>query len=216
MFIDAPANNCSVTVDRSRPNPTLIEAVGRYPAANVGDALDRMNLMDASIRTQWAGGKCAGSALTVHTREGDNLAIHRALDEAQVGDVLVINGRGDTNRAVFGDLLAEICLAKGVAGVVIDGVIRDREAIAELGLPTWATGVTPTGPTKTGPGTIGAPIACGGLVVASGDVIIADDDGVAVVSADKLPFVAEKLVKIDEFEDALRRRIRASGTAVVA
>ncbi|MGF0313477.1 RraA family protein [Rhodococcus sp. IEGM1428] len=199
-----------MTNDFDRPSASAVAAIAGYPAANIGDAQDRLNLMSASIKTQWTGARCAGPAVTVYTREGDNLAIHRALDEVEVGDVLVINGRGDGNRAVFGDLLAEICLAKGVAGVVIDGTIRDREAIAEVGLPTWATGVTPTGPTKNGPGVIGQSIACGGVVVSSGDIIVADDDGVAVVAPARLAEVTAKLATIDKFESELRARIRAT------
>ncbi len=210
MFIDAPAENCRVVAKTGRPAPASLERLAAFGAAHIGDAQDRFGLMDARIAVQWPGARCVGVALTVQTREGDNLALHRALDEARPGDVLVVNGRGDGNRAIFGDLLAEICLAREVSGVVLDGATRDRDAIAELRLPLWATGVTPAGPTKNGPGVIGEPIACGGVVVAPGDVIVADGDGVAVIRPDRLAAVVARLAAIDLAEADLRRRIRQS------
>lgn len=208
MFIDIPADNCRVAPRGPRPDPADLARLEPYPPAKIGDAQDRLNIMSSTITAQWPGAQCIGVALTVHTREGDNLAIHRALDDAQPGDVLVINGHSDTNRAVFGDLLAEICLVKRVSGVVIDGTTRDRDSIAEMRLPLWATGVTPTGPTKNGPGIIGEPIACGGVVVETGDVIVADGDGVAVIKRDRLTAVLDRLTAVDEAEDRLRARIR--------
>ncbi|MFE7423120.1 RraA family protein [Rhodococcus sp. NPDC057529] len=213
MFIDAPADNCRVTQGGPRPDPAILAQLEPYPSANVGDAQDRLNIMSSTIKAQWPGARCVGVALTVHTREGDNLAIHRALDDAQPGDVLVINGHSDSNRAVFGDLLAEICLTKRVAGVVIDGTTRDRDPIAEMQLPLWATGVTPTGPTKNGPGIIGEPIACGGVVVETGDIIVADGDGVAVIKRDRLTTVVDRLAAVDEAENRIRARIREHAAA---
>lgn len=210
MFIDAPTDSIQVTTGVARPESSLLEGLNSYPTANIGDALGRLNIMGSAIQSQWKGARCVGVARTVLTREGDNLAIHLALDDVLPGDVLVVNGRGDASRALFGDILAEICLAKQVAGVVIDGTIRDREAIAELGLPVWATGVTPCGPTKTGPGIIGEPVACGGVVVAPGDVIVADGDGVAVISPERLEGMVEKLIAIDQMENRLRVRIQQS------
>ena len=210
VFIDVPTDNCRVTTSGSRPDATALAALEAYTSANIGDAQDRLNMMSAAIKPQCGGARCVGTALTVLTRDGDNLAIHRALDEAEPGDVLVINGHSNINRAVFGDLLAEICLARRVAGVVIDGAIRDRDAIAELQLPVWATGVTPTGPTKNGPGIIGEPVACGGVVVTTGDVIVADGDGVAVITPTRLDAVLGTLAAIDQMEANLRARIRES------
>ncbi|WP_263422296.1 methyltransferase [Arthrobacter sp. StoSoilA2] len=172
--------------------------------------MDRLNLMDMGITSQWNGAKCVGPALTVLTKEGDNLAIHRALDDARPGDILVINALGGTTRAVFGDLLAEICLAAGIAGVVIDGLTRDRAGIRDLGLPLWARGVSPAGPAKTGPGAVHIPVACGGVVVNPGDLITADDDGIAVVRPERAEAVLERLKQIDSLETALRFKIRGS------
>jgi regulator of RNase E activity RraA len=172
--------------------------------------------METGIASQWATGRCVGPALTVLTREGDNLAIHRALDDAEPGDVLVINALGGTTRAVFGDLLAEICLAAGIAGVIIDGLTRDRAAIKELGLPIWARGVSPAGPAKYGPGSVSVPVACGGTVVNPGDLITADDDGVAVIPIQRAESVLRRLADIDKFEEDLRTKIRNSTTTTAA
>lgn len=210
MFIDAPTSSLTVG---SRPAVGPLEVVQsfkQYPTANVGDAMNRLNVMDSGIATQWATGRCVGPALTVLTREGDNLAIHRALDDAEPGDVLVINALGGTTRAVFGDLLAEICLAAGIAGVVIDGLTRDRAGIEEMALPVWARGVSPAGPAKHGPGAVNVPVACGGVVVHPGDLVCADDDGVAVVPVGSSAEVLDRLQKIEDFERELRAKIRDS------
>ncbi|MFJ6538442.1 hypothetical protein ACIQH5_19620 [Paenarthrobacter sp. NPDC091711] len=209
MFIDAPTTSLVVR-DRPAMPTNNVGGLSRYPVANIGDAMDRLNLMDAAIKSQWDGARCVGPALTVLTRDGDNLAIHRALDDASPGDVLVINALGGTARAVFGDLLAEVCLAAGIAGVVIDGLTRDRAAIQALGLPLWARGVSPAGPAKYGPGQVFTPVACGGVVVNPGDIIAADDDGIAVIPQENAEAVLNRLATIDDFEEAFRQKVRAS------
>ncbi|GAA1559628.1 methyltransferase [Kribbella lupini] len=209
MLIDVTADNCRlVDTDWPRPDAALVKAFATSPAANVGDAMDRFGVMSSSLTAQCPGARCVGPAFTVLTREGDNLAIHRAMDEVQPGDVLVVNGLGADTRAVFGDILAELCVQKGVAGVVVDGAVRDAAAIARLGFPLWAKANTPAGPTKSGPGEIGGVIACGGVVVSPGDLIVADDDGIAVVPQHRVTEVRERLTTIEQFESRLRTRIR--------
>lgn len=210
MFITASTDSLVLNSRPLKTGTSDLRGLAQYPVANVGDAMDRLGLMDSGLESQWAGASCIGPALTVLTREGDNLAIHRALDDAEPGDVLVINALGGTTRAVFGDLLAEICLAAGIAGVVIDGLTRDRAGIHELQLPVWARGVSPAGPAKNGPGAIHIPVACGGVVVNPGDLITADDDGVAVIPAGRVETVLGRLSQIDSFESDLRARIRSS------
>lgn len=210
MFIDAATENISVATSWQRCDLDLLGKIAAYPVANIGDALGRTGLMASAIRPVWKGAHCHGAILPIQTREGDNLAIHRALDEAQPGDVLVVNGFSDKNRAVFGDLLAEIAIARGVAGVVIDGAVRDAETIAAIGLPTYAIATTPAGPFKTGPGVIGHAVACGNVVCHPGDAIIADGDGVAVISSTRLTHVLSNLEAIDRMESDLRNRIMLS------
>ncbi|MGH8879490.1 MAG: RraA family protein [Stackebrandtia sp.] len=208
MYIEASTESIEVHAAGPGTDPAVVAELGGYPAANIGDALDRLGLMHSGIGPVWPRARCAGTVLPILTREGDNLAIHRALDEARPGDVLVVNGMGDGARALFGDLLAEMCLARSVAGVIVDGAVRDAEAIAETGLPVFARAVTPAGPTKTGPGVIGLPVACGGVVCRPGDLAVADSDGVAIVPRDRLDGVLSRLTEIEARESALRIRIR--------
>lgn len=211
MLVDVPTDNCRViATEWSRPEPDELVAFADCPAASVGDAMDRFGLMSSTVKAQWRGARCVGPAYTVLTREGDNLAIHRATDLVQPGDVLVVNGRGDNTRAVFGDILAEVCVARGVAGVVLDGAVRDAAALAELRFPVWATAATPAGPHKSGPGEIGGTIACGGVVVAPGDLIVADDDGVAVVPQQRIATVRDRIATIAQYESSLREKVHSA------
>ncbi|WP_238580769.1 RraA family protein [Streptomonospora alba] len=184
--------------------------LGEVSAANVGDALQRMTVMDGGIRLFTKRAVMLGNALTVDVRSGDNLAIHRALDEARPGDVLVVNGQGDMTRALVGDLIGEIMVNAGVVGAVVDGAVRDVQALSEMGLAVYARAVTPAGPFKYGPGAIGAPVAVGGVAVAAGDVLVGDTDGVVVVPRHRVSEVVNAVDGIGEKEEALRRRILAA------
>ncbi len=216
MFITADTQSIRTHAIPERPSPAKLVALRSFPTPLLGDAMGRLNLMDGALKPLFPEAHCAGPALTVLTREGDNLAIHCALDEAEPGDILVINGFGGSTRAVFGDLLAEICLARGVAGVILDGFARDASTMEQLGLPVWCRGTSPAGPFKHGPGAVGAPVACGGLVVNSGDIVIADADGVAVVPAADISAVASRAEDAERNEGTLRARIRDSATPTPA
>ena len=127
--------------------------------------------------------RLVGPALTVLTRPGDNLVVHKALDLARPGYVIVVDGAGDETRALVGDLLCRYAAARGVAGLVVDGAVRDIRDLATLGLPVFARSVSHLGPFKNGPGEIGVPISVGGMAVTAGDLVVGDDDGVVAVSA---------------------------------
>lgn len=210
MFITADTSSIQIHPRGPRLDDALVRRFLHAPSPLVGDAMGRLGLMDSGIRPALAGARAVGTALTVLTREGDNLAIHCALDAAEPGDILVINALGGGSRAVFGDLLAEICVARGVVGVIIDGLARDADATSELGLPVWSRGSSPAGPFKHGPGAVGTPVACGQLVVRSGDLVVADSDGVAVVYPEIAAGVAERFGELEIAEAQLRTRIRAS------
>ena len=122
-----------------------------------------------------------GPALPVSVPPGDNLAIHHALTLCRAGEVLVIDAQAYLERAVMGGIMTTQSKAAGLAGVVIDGAIRDVAGLAKLDIGIWARGATPAGPYKDGPGEIGYPLACGGLAVMPGDLIAADEDGVVVI-----------------------------------
>ncbi|WP_439657709.1 RraA family protein [Lentzea sp. HUAS TT2] len=218
MYIAAATDRVSIAPSWPRTPAAEIRRLGEVAAANVGDALQRMTVMDGGIRLFTGRAPLLGTALTVDVRSGDNLAIHRALDEARPGDVLVVNGHGDLTRALVGDLIGEIMVNTGVAGAVVDGAVRDVQALSEMGLVVYARAVTPAGPFKDGPGAIGSPVAVGGVVVEAGDVIVGDSDGVVVVSRHRVREVVGAVDGIGEKEKALRQRILAArpGRAEVA
>jgi 4-hydroxy-4-methyl-2-oxoglutarate aldolase len=149
----------------------------------------------------------AGSALTVKAAPGDNLIIHKAITMAEPGDVLVVDGDGYTGTAYLGELMAASCRANGLAGVVVDGAVRDRVELAEMGFPVYARGVNPQGPFKQDPGSINVTVSVGGVTVDPGDVVVGDGDGVAVVpSADAEAVLADAREKVAA-EAELRERV---------
>jgi RraA family protein len=132
-----------------------------------------------------------GPALTVRTRPGDNLMIHKALQLGKPGDVLVIDGGGALDRALFGDIMKNVARMRGFAGVVIDGAVRDASAFRDDTWPCYARGVCHRGPYKDGPGEINVPVSIGGMVVHPGDIIVGDDDGLVFIRPAEARAVAE-------------------------
>ncbi|MDA3628200.1 NAD(P)-binding domain-containing protein [Saccharopolyspora sp. WRP15-2] len=190
----------------------ILDVLAGQSAAATGDAMGRLGLLPTAIRPVFPAPTVVGRALTVWVRAGDNRGLHEALEQARPGDFLVVNGEADTSRAVLGELLAERSLAKGIVGAVVDGAVRDVDVLAEIGFPVWARGLSPAGPFKYGPCRIGEPVAVGGVVVQPGDVIVADNDGVAVVPKSQAPEIAVAAREVTEREAETRRTIRA-GTA---
>lgn len=203
MFLKADASSIAVSAVEARADASLVAQLADYPVALIGDVVQRMGMLAAAIRPRTSL-PLAGSIYPILCREGDNLAIHRALDEVQAGDVLVINAQGDVNRAVFGGLLGAGCIARGVAGVVIDGAVRDVLEFEELGLPLYSRGVSPAGPYKQGPGSIGESVACGNVVCRAGDAIIGDADGLIVLPRERLSEILPKVVEQAEYEVGLK------------
>jgi 4-hydroxy-4-methyl-2-oxoglutarate aldolase len=129
----------------------------------------------------------AGPALTVRCRPGDNLALHLAIAAAQPGDVLVVDYGGSLGSGPFGEIMALSCKLRGIAGMVIDGAVRDSQQIVGLGFPVFARGLNIRGTTKSDRGQIGGTVTLGGVTVAPGDIILADADAVVVLAATDLP-----------------------------
>ena len=155
-----------------------------FPTPDISDLLNRLYAVDPQIRCLTGGGKhvLCGAACTVKVFPGDNLMVHKSLDVAEPGDVVVVDARGANANAVLGDLVATKAKHRGIAGFVVDGLVRDLPAILELGdFPVFARGTTPIGPLHRGPGEINFPICCGGVVVTPGDVVVADAAGVVVI-----------------------------------
>ena len=172
-----------VFLQRDLPPKELIEAYKTLPAANVADCMNRLSAMSASIRlmNKPFSGSMAGPALTVKARPGDNLMLHKALNMAVEGDVIVVSNEGDRSQSLMGEIMANYGAFKKLAGFVFDGPIRDLDALYDLGVPIYATGSTPGGPFKEGPGEVNTPISCGNAYVEPGDIILADTDGVIVI-----------------------------------
>lgn len=186
-----------VVRDIDRVAGELVAAAAKYPASILADVAGRRGALNGRIAPLSPSMRFAGPAVTVEVRPGDNLMIHAALAIAQPGDVIVVDGKGDLSSALLGEIMARQCAAAGVAAVVIDGAVRDSEAIRALGLPIFAAGCNPNGPTKSVPGRLNHPISIGGVSVAPGDLVIGDADGVVVVERERvaalLPLAAEKL-----------------------
>jgi regulator of RNase E activity RraA len=154
------------------------------PVANVSDVMSRVTAGGTRLRPLHAGGALAGPALTVKTRPGDNLMVHKALLIAEPGDVIVVDAGGDLTNAIIGELMLAQGEKIGLAGIVINGAVRDYGYIRAHEFPVFAAGVTHRGPYKDGPGEINVPIAIDGMVVEPGDLIIGDDDGLLCVPYD--------------------------------
>lgn len=159
----------------------MLSQFGGASSAQVADCMSRLGAMDSGIRPVWPSPRVIGSALTVWCHSADNLMAHKALSIAQPGDIVVVNTQGNTSNSPFGELLATSAVKSGVRAVIVDGTVRDAEGLEALGLPVYARGLSPNGCNKDGAGEVGSVIACGGVAVRPGDVIVADRDGVTVV-----------------------------------
>ena len=151
--------------------------------------------------------KLVGTAVTVKTLPGDNLAIYRALMDMHPGHVLVVDGGQDLNNALVGELILQYALKRGCVGLVVDGAIRDSAAFQEADFPCYARGVSHRGPYKTGPGAINVPIAVGGQVVNPGDIVVGDEDGVVVFPQSEALRLIEAAARSAAKEAAIRDEI---------
>jgi len=163
-----------------RIDSSLVNAFRGLASSNVADAMGRFNFMDPGIQPR-SGLPLCGPAITVNARPGDNLMVHKALQLAEPGDIVVVSTNGNTTSAVFGELMCRTAVAQRLGGLVVDGAIRDAEGIAALGFPAFSRALTPGGCDKDGPGEINVAVSCGGAVVHPGDIIVGDSDGIAVV-----------------------------------
>jgi regulator of RNase E activity RraA len=154
------------------------------PVANVSDCMARMTAGGSRLRPMHSGGRMAGPALTVKSRPGDNLMLHKALQLAKPGDVIVVDAGGDLTNAITGEIMVGDAIGQGLGGFVIDGAIRDAGFIRANAFPVYAAGVTHRGPYKDGPGEINVPIAIDGMVIEPGDLVIGDEDGFLCVPFD--------------------------------
>jgi len=168
-----------------RPSRALVAALAEMVTPHLSDNMSRLRAAGAALRPLHKAGKLAGPAFTVKVAPGDNLMVHKAIDIAEPGDVIVVDAGGVVEQAIIGEIMASWAAKRGVAGIVIDGAIRDLGAISAGTFPVYARGVTHRGPYKNGPGEINVPVTIGGMVVQPGDILIGDEDGlIAVPQAD--------------------------------
>ena len=170
-----------------------------FGVADISDHLNRLYAVECSIRCLSGGDRrLIGPACTVKVYPGDNLMVHKALDIARAGDVVVVDAGGSITNAVLGDTISMKARHRGIVGFVVDGYVRDLDAIRDLNYPVYARGETPIGPLHRGPGEINYPVCCGGVVVEPGDIIVADSGGIVVMPQPYLEPLYTKLMRHKE------------------
>lgn len=195
--------------DVTRPQAAQVDAVRGTPTGFLVDALGGGGALDYRIKPAIpAQAAFCGVALTCDAGPADNLAVVAALKSVQPGDVLVAATAGHTGCAVTGDLVLGMAKNCGAVGFVTDGCVRDLPGMRAVGLPCYCVGVTPNSPHRSGPGTVGFPVTIAGHPVASGDVVVADQDGVVIIPQARLDEVIARLPAIREAEAAMDQKVR--------
>ncbi len=193
-----------------RPSKEQIDAFRKFSAANLSDGMNKFYTMNCSIRQMFPCPLMVGPAVTVKVRSGDNLMLHKAIEMAQPGDILVVDTQGCDSYAVMGELMVSAMAGLKIGGVVVDGTVRDLKDLTEIGLPVFARGTVCGAGDKDGPGEINFPVACGGVVVNPGDIVLGDGDGVVVVPIDDFDSVLENVRKKVDYEEKRRVEIENS------
>lgn len=204
-----------IYLQREMPDPKVMAQFKTIPASNTADVMGRSCAMNPRIHlvSQPKEQMMVGPAFTVKARAGDNLALHAALNLCHEGDVIVVSNEEDNTRALMGEIMmAFLKYTKKIAGIVLDGPIRDIDEIGRWDFPVYCTGTTPGGPYKEGPGEINVPISCGGVSVNPGDIILADPDGVIVIPHRDAPTILEEAKKF-QAADETKLAAAKNGTA---
>ena len=199
-----------IYLKRELPDPEVMAQFKTIPASNTADVMNRDCAMNPRIHlvSKPKDQMMVGPAYTVKGRAGDNLVLHAALNRCSEGDVIVVSNEEDTTRALMGEvMMAYLKYTKKIAGIVLDGPIRDIDEIGKWDFPVYCTGTTPGGPYKEGPGEINVPISCGGVSVNPGDIILADPDGVIVIPRKDAPTILEEAKK---FQAADEKKLAAA------
>lgn len=189
----------------------FVEKFRSVPVANISDCMSRMTAGGARLRPMHNGSPLAGPALTVRTRPGDNLLVHKALELAQPGDVVVVDAGGDLTNAIIGEIMTTYAQSRGLAGIVINGAIRDCGTIRRSAFPVYAAGVTHRGPYKDGPGEINGVISLDGMTIEPGDLILGDEDGLLSLPYDQVATLYEAAAAKHVIEEQMLAQI-AAGT----
>jgi 4-hydroxy-4-methyl-2-oxoglutarate aldolase len=193
-----------------RADAAVVKRLGVLGTSTVHEAYGRFGLMKPYLRPVWAGAEAAGTAVTVLVHPGDNWMIHVAVEQCKPGDILVVGCSADNTDGMFGDLLATSLMARGVVGLVIDAGVRDAKSLREMRFPVWSKAISAKGTVKATLGAVNVPVVCAGVNVVPGDAVVADDDGVVVVSRKDVGDVVAKGEKRAADEDGKRKQL-ASG-----
>ena len=199
-------------LEKTRRSPET--GLARFGTATIHEAQGRVGAVHASIRPIDPAMRVLGTAFTVRCQPGDNLALHYALTKAGEGDVLVVDAAGCTESGPWGDVMSSAAIARGVAGLVIDGAVRDSQSIIEMGFPVFARGLCIKGTSKLHRGEVGVPVALGGVIVRPGDVVAGDRDGVVVVRHEEVDTVRLACEVREEKEEEFRAQLRSGKTTV--
>ena len=186
-------------------------AVTRYrklSVATVHEAQGRVGLLSPEIRPIKEGLKLVGRAVTVFATPGDNVMIHVAMEQCEPGDVMVVSVNSRSDCGYFGDLLATLMQARGIAGLVIDSGVRDLADLKQMNIPVFSRCISAQGTVKETLGDVNVPVVCGGQVINPSDLIIGDDDGVVVVRRHELDSVAQKSETREDKEAGIREKYR--------
>lgn len=204
-----------IYLKREMPDAEIMMQFKNIPASNTADVMNRSCAMNPRIRlvSKPKDQMMVGPAYTVKCRAGDNLTLHAALNFCGEGDVLVVSNEEDDTRALMGEvMMAYLCYTKKVAGIILDGPIRDIDEIGRWDFPVYCTGTTPGGPYKEGPGEINVPISCGGISVNPGDIILADPDGIICIPRKDAAKILED-AKAFQTADESKLQAAKNGTA---
>ncbi|MHB8294052.1 MAG: RraA family protein [Acidimicrobiales bacterium] len=193
----APGPGFRVRLRFKRPPAEVTAGLAEFETPAISDVMNRLYTVSAGIRPVTPGAtSLAGPACTVKVFPGDNLMVHKSLDLAAPGDVVVVDASSSTVNAVLGDLVATKARHRGIRGFVVDGLVRDLPGISSLGdLPVFARGVSPIGPLHRGPGEVNFPVSIGGIVVQPGDIVVGDENGVVVVPQDAAQGILHQLIE---------------------
>lgn len=208
----AEAPTLTIRRDWPRPDHSALAAFRDVPTGWAVDAQGRRGALDHGIRPVTKASRILGAALPVWSRGRDNLAPYAALAFARPGDVLIIATDDYVSASVAGDILLGMARNGGIAGLVTDGVVRDVPGLDAVGIPVFARGVSPNSPQKDGPGTIGLPIAVGGVAVSAGDLVLADGDGVVIVPLSALAAVIAALAEVRAKEAQMDAGVASGAT----
>ena len=195
------AVGCRIRRNFERPEKELVEAFRGIAVANIDDNCGRIAAVDASIYPLNPKARLLGTAFTVNAPAGDNLLFHKALDMAQPGDVIVLANKGSMSRALCGEIMSSYAKARGLAGIIIDGCVRDSYTLSQMDFPVYAKGVTPNGPYKNGPGEMNFPVSFAGIIINPGDIIVGDSDGLIAIRPEHAKELAEKAKAYHEGEE---------------